>query len=61
MAIVELRNVKISGISASVPCHVEDNLDIPVFSEGEAERVIAQTGIRQKHTVPDDSVLSAAL
>jgi len=61
MAIVELRNVKISGISACVPSHVEDNLDIPVFSEGEAERVIAQTGIRQKHTVPDGTVLASDL
>ncbi len=61
MADIVIKNVSIKGISACVPKHVEDNLDIPVFNEGEAERVIAQTGIRQKHTVPDGSMLASDL
>lgn len=61
MADIVIKNVSIRGISACAPSHVEDNMDIPVFNEGEAERVIAQTGIRQKHTVPDGSMLASDL
>lgn len=61
MANIVIKNVSIKGISACVPQHVESNLDIPVFNEGEAERVIAQTGIRQKHTVFDGSMLASDL
>lgn len=61
MANIEIKNVSIKGIAACVPLHVEDNLNIPVFNEGEAERVIAQTGIRQKHTVPNDQMLASDL
>ena len=61
MANIVIKNVSVRGISACVPEHVESNLDIPVFNEGEAERVIAQTGIRQKHTVPDGSMLASDL
>ena len=42
MAFLEIKNVRIAGIAACAPAHVEDNLTIPVFHEGEAERVIAQ-------------------
>ena len=59
MAFLEIKNVRIAGIAACAPAHVEDNLTIPVFREGEAERVIAQTGIKQKHTVPDNSMLAS--
>lgn len=59
MAFLEVKNVRIVGLSACAPAHVEDNLTIPVFREGEAERVIAQTGIKQKHTVPDNSILAS--
>lgn len=51
MALLEIKNVRIAGISACVPAKVEENTDIPVFVEGEAERVIAQTGIERKHVV----------
>ena len=61
MANIVIKNVSIKGFSGCVPSHVESNLDIPVFSEGEAERVIAQTGIRQKHTVPDGNMLASDL
>lgn len=59
MAFLEIKNVRIKGITACVPKHVEDNRTIPVFREGEAERVIAQTGIKQKHTVPDNTMLAS--
>ena len=51
MAFAIVNNVSIRGISACVPAHVEENITLPVFKEGEAERVIAQTGIERKHTV----------
>lgn len=51
MANLKIQNVAIRGIAACVPSYVEENLDIPVFKEGEAERVIAQTGIERKHKV----------
>lgn len=51
MAFATVHNVAIRGISACVPEHIEENLSLPVFKEGEAERVIAQTGIERKHTV----------
>lgn len=59
MAFFVIKNVAIKGIAVCAPRHVEDNLAIPVFNEGEAERVIAQTGIRQKHVVEDGSTLSS--
>lgn len=59
MAFIQVKNVGIKGIAACAPAHVEDNLTIPVFREGEAERVIAQTGIKQKHTVQDNSMLAS--
>ena len=59
MAFLEIKNVRIAGIAACAPSHIEDNLTIPVFREGEAVRVIAQTGIKQKHTVEDNTVLAS--
>lgn len=61
MAFIQVKNVRIKGIAACAPAHVENNLTIPVFREGEAERVIAQTGIRQKHVVEDGSMLASDL
>ena len=61
MAFLEVKNVKISGIAACVPKHIEDNLTIPVFNEGEAERVIAQTGIYRKHVVAGPETIASDL
>ncbi len=58
MALLSVSNVRIEGISACVPKHVEENKDIPVFVEGEAERVIDQTGIERKHVVSDGQTVS---
>lgn len=51
MAYLKIENVAIKGISACVPSNIEENIDLPVFEEGEAQRVINQTGIAKKHVV----------
>lgn len=53
MAIQIINNVAIRGIAACVPNKVEENINLPVFKEGEAERVIAQTSIVRKHVVEE--------
>lgn len=58
MALVTIPNVRVKGITACVPPRVEENLDIPVFNPGEAERVIAQTGIERKHVVDEGVCVS---
>lgn len=59
MAKISINNVAIRGISACVPQHVEENDTLSVFSEGEAERVIAQSGIERKHKVGDTSITAS--
>lgn len=61
MANLKISNVSIRGIAACVPSHIEENIDLPVFKEGEAERVIAQTGIERKHKVEGFGVTAADL
>lgn len=61
MAKLSINNVAIRGISACVPQHVEENLTLPVFDEGEAERVMAQSGIERKHKVGDAPVTASDL
>lgn len=52
MAFSKIHNVAIRGISACAPAHIEENSDaLPVFKEGEAARVVAQSGIERKHTI----------
>ena len=51
MSFAKINNVAIRGIAACVPEHVEENISLPVFKAGEAERVMAQTGIERKHTI----------
>lgn len=58
MAFATIKNVSIRGISACVPAHIEENINLPVFKEGEAERVIAQTGIERKHTVESGTTVT---
>lgn len=49
MAKIKIENIKISGIVACVPSMVEENKDLSFFKEGEAEKVIASTGIERRH------------
>lgn len=56
MAFSQINNVVIRGIAACTPAHIEENNDqLPVFKEGEAARVVAQTGIERKHTIVSGS------
>lgn len=59
MSFLQIKNVRIAGMATCAPKHIEDNLDIPVFNEGEAERVITQSGIKQKHVVEDKNMLAS--
>ena len=61
MANIKIKNVSIKGIAACVPSHVEENISLPVFKEGEAERVIAQTGIERKHKVEGFGITASDL
>lgn len=61
MANLKITNVAIKGIAACVPSHIEENNDLNVFKEGEAERVIAQTGIERKHKVEGFGITGADL
>lgn len=58
MAFLEIDNVSIKGIAACVPPRIEENKDLTVFIPGEAEKVIAQTGIERKHLADEGTVLS---
>lgn len=49
MAFLKVENVAIKGISACIPPSVEENKDIPFYAPGEAEKIIASTGIERRH------------
>lgn len=58
MAFLEINNVSIKGFSACVPKKVEENRDLPFYGPGEAESVIAATGIERRHIALDDVTAS---
>ena len=60
MAFLEFKNVRISGISAGVPKHIEYNKDYPYFEAGEAEKYIASTSVRERR-IADPGVCSSDL
>lgn len=53
MAFLKYENVAIRGISACVPKKVEENKTLPFYAPGEAEQVIASTGIERRHVASD--------
>lgn len=53
MAFIETHNVAIKGFSACVPKNVEENKDLPFYAPGEAEPIMAATGIERRHVAPD--------
>lgn len=61
MSNLKIKNVAIKGITACVPENVEENSSLNVFKEGEAEKVIAQTGIERKHKVKGFGVTASDL
>lgn len=59
MANLTIRNVKVAGISACVPERIEENIDLPIFSnKEEAQKVIDSTGIVRKHVVDSGTTAS---
>lgn len=58
MAFIEINNIRIEGIAACVPSCIEENINLPVFQEGEAERVIASTGIERKRVANSTTTTS---
>lgn len=62
MAFLKIHNVAIRGISACVPKNVEENKDLPFYAPGEAEQVIAATGIARRHvTTPEQTASDLGL
>ncbi|MGI5830977.1 MAG: 3-oxoacyl-ACP synthase III family protein [Thermoguttaceae bacterium] len=51
MSFLTIRHVALRGFAAAVPSRVEENVDLPFFAEGEAEKVIKSTGIERRHVV----------
>jgi 3-oxoacyl-[acyl-carrier-protein] synthase-3 len=50
MAFLEIKNVRIAGISACVPKEIEENLTLPLFdSIEEASKFIESTGVERRH------------
>ena len=58
MAVFKVDNVAIRGISACVPQKVEENKDLPFYASGEAEQVMAATGIERRHVCTPDIAVS---
>lgn len=58
MAFLKINNVAVRGIAACVPPEVEENMDIPFYAPGEAEQVIAATGIERRHLAGADICVS---
>ncbi len=61
MAFLKIENVAIKGISACVPPKVEENRDIPFYTQEEAEKVIESTGVERKHIVADSGITASDL
>ncbi len=58
MAYLTINNVKICGIAAAVPKEVESVASSPCFAAGEAEKVIALTGVKERRIAPEGMVCS---
>lgn len=58
MAFLKVNNVAIRGIAACVPPSIEENKDIPFYAPGEADQVIAATGIERRHIAGPDICVS---
>ncbi|MEG1936783.1 MAG: ketoacyl-ACP synthase III [Rikenellaceae bacterium] len=62
MAFQNIKNVKIVGISATVPKHKEDNLNLEILGTSEdRQKFVDATGIRFRHTVADSGLCTSDL
>lgn len=55
MASFSINNVAIRGVVSSTPRRTEENKDYPIFQQGEAEKVIASTGIERRRVVDEST------
>lgn len=55
MAFFSIDNIAIRGVVTTTPSRVEENISYPLFGEGEAEKVIASTGIERRHIAGKDT------
>lgn len=58
MAFLKITNIKVKGLSVTVPKLVKEIKDLPFFAPGEAEKVIALTGIERTRYVPEGMTCS---
>lgn len=59
MALIEIKNVKITGISACVPVKSEENLDIKNFvNSEEAQKFIDSTGVERRRIADSNTTTS---
>lgn len=58
MAFIKIPNVKIVGLAAAVPKEKKDIQSLRCFVPGEAEKVMALTGITESRLAPDGMVCS---
>ena len=58
MALFKVEKVAIRGFSACVPPKIEENKDLPFYAYGEAEQVMAATGIERRHICTPDIAVS---
>jgi len=48
MAFIQVKNVKLSGVSACVPHKVEESVEIDLFKGDEAEKFMESTGVERR-------------
>ena len=52
MALLSIQNVRVAGVAAAVPRQVKDIPNLACFAPGEAEKVMALTGVRKARICP---------
>ena len=60
MGFLQLKNVKLSGLSACVPRNVEENIDLSLFKGDEASKFIETTGVERRR-ISDTKTTTADL
>ena len=58
MAFLTIPHVKIRGVAAAVPKEIKEVSKLDCFAEGEAEKTIELTGIRESRLAPEGKVCS---
>lgn len=62
MAFLEIKNIKITGISACVPKHIQNNRELALLGNpDDIANFIETTGIAQRHTVEKDNFCTSDL